>query len=553
MKIRFPLYLQTISMLLFYLASLLLLVALCFNAEFGVGWDALIRSPVGDRIDTIADAIVSRLSTAPTKNWNQILANFDSIYHIQFSLFDIFDRQIGGQHISLPSALTRRMAPPHAHIGFEGKPMFLTFNSRFKSLHRFDDALMRTMPPVSGVQPFRPPPSLGQNAEFEPPPPDSKEPTGANPASHLPSEFHPTEFGPPDLPPPPTIFMHAHDRFIVHTNEPNRFWIGTRVMLNAPDFDHPIPATILASCGNIWQTTLLFDWQFAGLVFATILIISILFWSPFIFRITHALSDLTQATERIAEGRFDTRLKTKRSDELGRLAEAVNIMAERLSNFVSGQKRFLGDISHELFSPLARLNVALELLKNSATEEQKSLIVDIEEEAVEMNNLINELLAFSKAGFKNRQPELIKIHLQTLIEKVVSQFDREKEQAITIAIPNGLNVLSDPMLLERSLSNVIRNSIRYAGHAGPIEIRAAQKGSEISLTIADNGPGVPEDALKNLAEPFFRPEPSRDRSSGGAGLGLAIVKTCIEACGGSIVLSNRQPHGFVVEIRLQTA
>jgi two-component system, OmpR family, sensor histidine kinase CpxA len=344
--------------------------------------------------------------------------------------------------------------------------------------------------------------------------------------------------------------MHAHGRFIVHTDQPDRFWIGTRVALLGADFPHPVPGLLLAASDNIWQTSLLFDFKFAGLVFATVLILSIVFWWPFIFRITHDLSALTLATERIAEGKFDTRIKSKRPDEIGRLSEAVDSMAERLSNFVSGQKRFLGDISHELFSPLARLQLALELLKGSSTTEQQSLIDDLEEEACEMNNLINELLAFSKAGLKGKTPELVEVNLKSLIDTAASRLD--KEQSIEIAVPATLMVLGDPLLLDRSISNVIRNSIRYAGDCGPISVAASRQGEEIVVVITDNGPGVPDAALKNLSEPFFRPERSRDRSSGGVGLGLAIVKTCVEACGGSLTLRNRHPHGFAVEIRLQS-
>jgi two-component system sensor histidine kinase CpxA len=112
-------------------------------------------------------------------------------------------------------------------------------------------------------------------------------------------------------------------------------------------------------------------------------------------------------------------------------------------------------------------------------------------------------------------------------------------------------VKADPLLLERAISNVLRNSIRYAGHAGPIDATAHAEGPWVSLTIKDCGPGVKEDMLKNLAEPFFRPEPSRNRDSGGVGLGLAIVKSCIEACQGSFTVRNGQERGLEVVLKLK--
>jgi two-component system sensor histidine kinase CpxA len=290
---------------------------------------------------------------------------------------------------------------------------------------------------------------------------------------------------------------------------------------------------------------------FVGSTAAAIVFITLLFWCPFSFRITQALSEVTSATERIADGKFDTRLKVRGKDEFGRLSEAVNQMAERLSNFVTGQRRFLGDIAHELFSPLARLNAALELLDESVPEEHRSLILDIREEVQEMNTLLHELLAYSKAGFREKQPELSAVNLKSVLDSVLSRLGANS--TVDVDIASSLNALADPLLLDRSISNIIRNSVRYAGDCGPITVTAASLGTEISVVIADQGPGVAPDTLSRLCEPFFRPESARTRSSGGVGLGLAIVKSCIEACGGSLLLRNRQAGGFEVEVRLKAA
>jgi two-component system, OmpR family, sensor histidine kinase CpxA len=307
------------------------------------------------------------------------------------------------------------------------------------------------------------------------------------------------------------------------------------------------PCTLIASPDNLWQSTLLLDFPFLALVFASILALSVLFWMPFIYRITRALSQLSKATERIAEGRFEIRLEAKGADEISQLSQAVNTMALRLNNFVTGQKRFLGNISHELFTPIARLQMAVELIDETATPEQAALIEDVREEIEEMTNLVNELLAFSKAGMQGQKKELAQVNVLSVIEPLLTKLSIEKQTNINVN--TDCCVLADKLLLERSLSNILRNSICYGG-AGAIVIDCSRAGETIDLTITDSGPGVPEGALAHLGEPFFRPEASRNRSSGGFGLGLALVKSCIEACDGKIIIANREGSQSGLRIKI---
>jgi two-component system sensor histidine kinase CpxA len=113
-----------------------------------------------------------------------------------------------------------------------------------------------------------------------------------------------------------------------------------------------------------------------------------------------------------------------------------------------------------------------------------------------------------------------------------------------------LQVLADRELLSCALANLIRNAVKYAGDAGPISILAWKKTNTVVIEVRDAGPGVPQGLLEQLFEPFFRPEPSRDRQSGGVGLGLAIVKSCVEACKGTVYAQNLEPSGFAVIITL---
>jgi len=281
-------------------------------------------------------------------------------------------------------------------------------------------------------------------------------------------------------------------------------------------------------------------------------IFSVLFWIPLVQGVTRSLSQMTRATEQISEGRFDTRVDERRGDELGRLGQAVNRMAARLSGFVTGQKRFLGDIAHELCSLLARIQVALGILEQRADDKQKAYVDDLREEVEQMSRLVNELLSFSKAGLTPREVKLEPVNLATTARRVLESEAAQNSQ-VQIQIPDNLSVLAQPELLSRALSNLVRNAVRYAGRAGPITVSALRKDDTVVVTVADQGPGVPETSLQQIFDPFFRAEASRSRDTGGVGLGLAIVKTCVEACQGTVSARNRAPQGLEVQIVLKAA
>jgi two-component system sensor histidine kinase CpxA len=114
-------------------------------------------------------------------------------------------------------------------------------------------------------------------------------------------------------------------------------------------------------------------------------------------------------------------------------------------------------------------------------------------------------------------------------------------------------VRANPAYLIRAIANVLRNAVRYAGDKGPIQISAHLKGSRVQITVADSGPGVPEEALEKIFTPFYRLEEARDRQSGGSGLGLAIVRSCIGTCGGTVEARNRPRRGMEVIMELPAA
>lgn len=554
MKVRFPLYAQTISFLLIHLILLVVLFLALFNTKFGPGWDAVLSSPIGDRVEAIGWVIQKQLEVNKPPEWNTVLDEFGKFYGVDFYLFDFSGKQLAGETITLPETVSkevirRRRIGPGDRGGPDARP-----NPDDRpgpdAGPKLDD---QTEPSVRPPAPDGPAPPDGQpvpggpTAPGGPPPPDGPPPEErAAPQSDIPQ---PSIFGQAKVAPPGAVRRRFRGRFILHTTSPDKFWIGIRIPV--PGNNRPVPGTLLASADNLWQTGVFFDFKPVLILVGSVLLLSVIFWWPFAYRITRALAEMTKVTEKIAEGRFESRVKVNKWDEIGSMGEAVNQLASRLNTFVTGEKRFLGDIAHELSSPLARLQIGLELLETTATKDQESMINDIREEVEEMTHLINELLAFSKAGLQGKEIELKPINLSKLLVGVTLK--TASEQIVKLDVAQDLSVLGDQMLLERAFGNVFRNAVRYASADGDIKVKALRTGKEISIITSDSGPGVPPAALEHLTEPFFRPEPSRSRSSGGTGLGLAIVQTCIESCNGSLSIRNRQPRGLEVEIRLGSA
>jgi two-component system, OmpR family, sensor histidine kinase CpxA len=169
-----------------------------------------------------------------------------------------------------------------------------------------------------------------------------------------------------------------------------------------------------------------------------------------------------------------------------------------------------------------------------------------------MSDLVNEVLSFSKAQISSAGKDLVSVNVAATLAHVL-QRERPEDTAISVNVADHLNVIAHPDFLFRALANLVRNAVRYAGHAGPISITAKEEGQDVWITVADQGPGLPETELDQVFKPFYRPEFARQRDTGGVGLGLAIVRSCVEACGGAVECRNRSPHGLEVEIRLAAA
>jgi two-component system, OmpR family, sensor histidine kinase CpxA len=505
MRVRASLFAKILSWSFLNLAVVGGVLFALFSLQFRLGPDSPLF--VGNRLEFVVARLGADLRQAIPSERNAVLERYSATYRVSFLLFDDDGTQTGGTRTTLPGTVA---------------------------------VLLQQEPPP----PDRPRPD-GRNRDGGGPPPPGQ-PGGPAPRGGEPPAFGrggPREPG--GGPSRPPIFRQR-------TTQPARYWAGTRVPIFEPGERRPSLAWLLVASDSVSGHGLFFDVQPWLLVVSAIVLLSVLIWLPFVRGLTTTIGQMTSATERIAGGRFDTRIESHRRDELGRLSAAINQLSERLAGFVGGQRRFLGDISHELNSPLARLDVALGILEERLTEADQPLVVDAQEEVQLMSRLVAELLAFARAGMEGREVRLRKVGLRPLVDTVVAR-EVAGRCEVEVRVDEGLDVEAEPLLLARALANVIRNAVRYAGHAGPITVAARQEHDRVILAVTDRGPGVPADALPRLFDPFYRIEADRGRATGGTGLGLAIAKTCVDACQGEIAAANLSPAGFEVRMVLRRA
>ena len=259
---------------------------------------------------------------------------------------------------------------------------------------------------------------------------------------------------------------------------------------------------------------------------------------------------LREATQQLAGGDFKTRIDSKRRDELGQLARDFDDMAERIESLLASQQRLTRDISHELRSPLARMNVALELVKSKTDEQANPLIRRIETESQRLNEMISNILTLSKLESRSETIEKSELNLTKLLESVVTDANFEaqaKGKSVEIVNTDSVTLIGNERLLRSAVENVVRNAVRYTNSR--VETSIAKSGNEISITVRNYGDGIPEKDLKEIFRPFYRVSEARERSSGGIGLGLAITEQAVHGHGGEVSARNTE-DGVVVEIKL---
>ena len=330
------------------------------------------------------------------------------------------------------------------------------------------------------------------------------------------------------------------------------YWIGSRLAIRYPDGAPVELGTLLLASPSLITHPFLFDLKPWVGFFGVVLTVTLMCWLPFVGSMTRSIQRMMRATAQIAAGRFATKAEVRRSDELGRLGESINRMAGQLEEHVHGQKRFLRDAAHELRSPLSRMQAALGILERQTGPESERVLGDLREEIELMSELTGELLTLARTEHPVAWVRLSPVSLAATAARAVSMENAGGTADVRMEVDPELRVTANEDRLFRGISNLVRNAIRYAGEAGPITVAAARRGGSAVLTVMDQGPGIPEEAIDKVFTPFYRVDPSRDRNTGGTGLGMAIARACVETCNGTIQCRNGSP-GLVVTITLPLA
>lgn len=266
---------------------------------------------------------------------------------------------------------------------------------------------------------------------------------------------------------------------------------------------------------------------------------------------------IRKATNKLGQGNFETRVTglNKQNGELGQLASSFNKMAEQLQQNQSAQQRLLGDVSHELRSPMTRLQMALGLAQQESTTQQsrEQYLIRCQREVERLDSMIEDVLALSRLENTLQIANSEQVNLTALIQSIVNdeQFLADKKAIIIESdLQKDLIICGDQILLTSAISNVINNAVKYSPDQSTIEVKLSSNEKEIKIMVSDAGEGVPEQSLTQLFTPFYRVHLARDRNTGGTGLGLAIAKQAVAAHQGKIFALNNSSIGLSVIIQL---
>lgn len=276
------------------------------------------------------------------------------------------------------------------------------------------------------------------------------------------------------------------------------------------------------------------------------------------------LKKLQIGAEKIRAGNLEVTLNHASDDEIKPVMETFNLMAQKLAESLresklqeESRKELVASISHDLRTPLTTIKAYVEgLIDNVAdTPEKKSrYLLVIKKKADELNNLIEQLFLFSKMSLGEKAVPFEKINLKSMLEFFVSEnlYVWQKAQAnVELNIESNAQIIGNFLLLERILSNIISNSIKYRSEENfECKINLKVENKVAVLSVVDNGIGVPEDSLKKLTEPFYRTDKARSHTENGTGLGLSIALKAVEMMNGSLNIENVNPHGLKVVIQI---
>jgi two-component system sensor histidine kinase BaeS len=267
------------------------------------------------------------------------------------------------------------------------------------------------------------------------------------------------------------------------------------------------------------------------------------------------IRDLADATHRLASGKFDIRVPSDSSDELGQLARDFNTLALTLEKNEKARRQWVADVSHELRTPLSVLRGEIEAMQDGVRPATLQTIGTLHGEVMKLGRLVNDLYELSLSDLGALAYKRIDTDLALLLSQAVDLYRQEfaaRAVALHAGLPSGkaFPVFADPDRLHQLFANLLENSLRYTDSGGRLEVGIERHGPSATVYFRDSGPGVPESEMGKLFDRLFRVEGSRSRATGGAGLGLAICRNIVEAHDGTIAAAPSPLGGLQVLVEL---
>jgi len=255
---------------------------------------------------------------------------------------------------------------------------------------------------------------------------------------------------------------------------------------------------------------------------------------------------IREGAEHFGRGNFEFRISNIRGDQLGDLAADINTMAGDVENMLDAKRALLFGISHELRSPLSRMRLGLEFVDDETSAE------NLKAEIVEMEKIVVSLLEAERLNSRHAKLSRTQVNVADLISDLLRDFFSRDIERIQVEVPTQAVTASlDEARITLLLKNLLANALRYSKpEDGPVELRLVSTGSEIVITVADNGPGLSKDQADHIGEPFYRSDQSRARESGGTGLGLYLAKLVANVHGGTLKYLGNGDQGACFEVRI---
>ena len=260
---------------------------------------------------------------------------------------------------------------------------------------------------------------------------------------------------------------------------------------------------------------------------------------------TSPLREMAVAAAAMARGDYGRRVTASSHDEVGELARAFNAMATQLAEVDRVRRELVANVSHELRTPITALQAGLENLVDGVETADPDTLRTMLRQVERLGTLVAQLLDLSRLESGAVPLQRRSFDLRPLLEEAAGETRlRTTDVAVAVTVdPAGITADGDPARVHQVVSNLLDNALRHSPAGGTVELRASKSRAGVTIEVCDEGPGIAEEERSKVFERFYRADPARSSTEGGAGLGLAIARWIVDLHGGEIRVESRQPHG----------